>query len=749
MKKIKILSIIFCFILCIISVGCSSDNGGYKTTKYKEPENYNITESGIVAENQLYQMKWDADYGSVTVVEKSSNRVWSTIPPDANDNGVDEFGFPIEANPRVNSPIYIQYVNQSTRVTEFLAGYPGSVSMDTIDCEILDNGIKVTYYFADVKIAVPVLYTLRENGMSISLNPKEVKESGNQLLSVTLAPYLCSMRNTADKNDFIFVPSGSGALIHPKTVSSTGITYSEQMYGQDATMQTYNKTSNTENLLLPVYGVKNGSQGALVVIEKGAESSMLEGIVGSETLNYSNVGATFILRGYDVREVVAGTGTITLSTLYADSLIENEVSICIYPLTDGNATLNGMADIYKKHLKSQGYLTDKQEEITNLHLEIYGGTMITKSFLGIPYKTMYGMTTLSEAQSIVEELYDVVDSDISIELKGFGSTGLDIQKIAGDYKISNSLGNNKQFKELQKSVKDAGGNLYMNFDILSIGKSANGYSFHNNVAKGPTGLETYQYGYKLSIRERDEDIAKYGLLSRGLIDSSAKKLIKKTEILQLEGIGIGKLSNISYSDYDDIRSYSKANMSSDAQKAINIIKSNSGKKVLAEKANLYAAILADEIANVPIQSGKHDAFDYDVPFYQMIFRGYINLSSPMLNTQTDKSYALLKSVESGIGISYSLINNFSSELINVISEDVGRSLYSDVKEDIVANCENTKNYYHAIGNSEIVEYEILNDNLRKTVFSNGTVVYVNYGENDVPTVDGNISAKDFLVKEAG
>lgn len=749
MKKNKILAIIFCLLICIVSVGCNSDNNGYKTEKFSELEQYNISDSGTVAENQLYLLNWDADYGSITLVEKNSGNVWSTQPPDANDNGVDEFGFPIEGNPRVNSPILIQYINSSTRVTEFMAGYPGSVSMDTMDCSVVDNGIKVTYYFADEKIAVPVSYTLRENGMSISLNPKEVREGDNELLSVTLAPYLCATKNTAPKDDFIFVPSGSGALLYPKTVSSTGVTFSEQVYGKDATMQTYNKITNTENLQLPVFGAKNGEKATLVVIESGADSAVIEGIVGSETLGYSNIGATFNLRGYDVREVIAGTSGKRLATLYSDSLIENEVSIGVYPILGEEANISGLANKYKEYLKTQGYLNELSEKQTELHLKFYGGSMVTKSFLGVPYKTMYEMTTLKETKDIILELSKTISTNISIELKGYGESGLNIEKLAGNYKIAGSLGSKKQLKELQDTVKELGGTTYFNFDILSIGKSANGWSFYKDIAKGPTGLKTYQYGYKLSTREQDDDISKYGLLSRSQIFSSAEKLMKKTEKFKFDGIGIDKLSNVSYSDYDNIHSYSKANMASDVQKVISFLKNDGDKKILTNSANLYAAVISDEITDVPLQSGKHDAFDIDVPFYQMVLRGYISLDSSPLNTSTNKANTMLSVLESGIGLSYSIVNNYSSELINVIEEDISGSVYADVKESIISDFKNIGNYYKLIGNSEIKDYEIISKDLRKTVFSNGTVVYVNYGDTDIQTNAGVVKANDYLLKEVG
>ena len=749
MKKLRILSFIFCLLICFNLVGCGIGEGSYECKKFVEPEQYNVIESGTVAENQQYRLEWNADYGSVALIEKATNNVWSTIPPDANDNGVDEFGFPIEANPRVNSPIYIQYINASTRVTEFMAGYPGSVSMETMDCEIVDNGLKVTYYFVDNMISVPVVYTLRDNGMSISLNPKDVTEGENELLSVTLAPYLCSTKNTASKDDFIFVPSGSGALIYPKAVSPLGISYSEQMYGKDATMQTYDKVSNTENLLLPVCAAKNGDKATLVVIEKGAESASLEGVIGSETLNYSNIGATFYLRGYDERHVTVGTGGKARSTLYANSLIENEVSIGVYPIAGENANINGIADAYKSYLKARGFLSELSDKQSKLHLEIYGGVMTAKSFLGVPYETLYQLTTLKEAQSIVSELSEVLGNNSSIELKGYGSSGLHIGKLAGEYKIAGSLGSKKQLKQLQEEVNENGGTLYFNFDILSIGKSANGWSYHNDIAKGPTGIDTYQYEYVLSTRAQNSKVANYGLLSRSQVVSSAEKLLKKTQSFELEGIGIDKLSNTAYSDYANIRSYSKDNMGADVQQAINVLKNDGAKKILASNANMYAAVLADEITDVPLQSGKHDAFDVDVPFYQMVLRGYVSLSTSPLNSSTNKDEALLAALESGTGLSYSIANNYSSQLISFTKESIGRSVYSDVKESIINDCERTAEYYKAVGNSEIKTYEIISDTLRKTVFSNGTEVYVNYGDAAVATPDGSVEAKDFLVKEAG
>ena len=190
-------------------------------------------------------------------------------------------------------------------------------------------------------------------------------------------------------------------------------------------------------------------------------------------------------------------------------------------------------------------------------------------------------------------------------------------------------------------------------------------------------------------------------------------------------------------------------MANDVTTIFNAAK-NKGLGVLSYSANDYAAVMSDYIIEAPIHSNFYNLFDEDVPFYQIVFKGYIPTYGTALNTVTDDNLALLRCIESGSSLRYSVINNYSVDLLPSDYQIFGSSLYSDIKEKMFATINDTSDFYDAICDAKIVDHVIINEKVRKVVYDNDTVVYVNYGKNDYQTEDGVVSAKSyFYVKGAG
>ena len=80
--------------------------------------------------------------------------------------------------------------------------------------EPVTNGARITYYFDEYEVSVPVYYTVNEQGLKIRIDPKEIDEHDYTVMSVSVAPYLCSAANEKNANRYLFVPSGSGALMY-------------------------------------------------------------------------------------------------------------------------------------------------------------------------------------------------------------------------------------------------------------------------------------------------------------------------------------------------------------------------------------------------------------------------------------------------------------------------------------------------------------------------------------------------------
>lgn len=743
---------IFCGLLAALITlsmcsACNSGVSGKTGNSFSLPQSFSSFDNTMICENDNFSLKWDGMYKRVVLTDKKNNYSYSTTPNDANNNGVDEFGFPIEATPRVNSPIIIRYVNPKTKVVEQSIGYTQSIRRGNINIETVESGVCVTYYFEDEEISVPVTYALTDSGLSISVDPKKISEGNNKLYSVAVAPYLCAAKNTASKESYLFVPSGSGALIYPEILSGEGTYYSEEVYGRDYTQQVFDKVSNANNVNLPVYGYKENNLGGLVIIDKGAEHAEIGGYIGSEDIGYSNIGVEFILRGSDGIKTSQLSSSKMVRSVYADKLVQDTVGISFYPLCDDEANYNSMAEIYRNYLTENKSLPKSSSDDTLLHLKFYGATYTDKSFLGIPYKTLYSLTTLKDVSNIITDIKDNTDIKLSVELNGYGSSGIDNGKIAGGYSLLSKLGSRSELLNLQNWCLNNGMSFYYDFDIFSFSKSGDSWSFRTDIPKGPTGLKSYQYYYDTAIRSRLTD-EKYAFLTREKLVSSVDKLLTKTKKWEIGGIGIGKLSYVAYSDYRDIKYYAKGNMSADVTEIINSIKKNNI-NVLSSNANDYAASISDEITDTPIQSSRYDVFGVDIPFYQMVFKGSVSLTSVPVNLTPNPQMSVLTAMESGCGLTYSLINNHDSGLVSSLHSELHSSVYSGIKEDIFKTLSETSEFYKQVNSAKIDSYEIISKDIRKTVFDNGLVLYTNHSNNSALCELGEIDAYGFIYKKGG
>lgn len=60
-------------------------------------------------------------------------------------------------------------------------------------------------------------YILREDSLYVSLSSDDIAEGEvNNLIGVSVAPYLCSVKNGVE-DDYLFVPPGNGAVMYTDT----------------------------------------------------------------------------------------------------------------------------------------------------------------------------------------------------------------------------------------------------------------------------------------------------------------------------------------------------------------------------------------------------------------------------------------------------------------------------------------------------------------------------------------------------
>lgn len=732
-------------LICGTFSGCGEKNkktGGIKAKSY-DKANYgtDVPASGIIAKSDAFSMEWNAETKNVKFNDLKTGKAYVNVQGTSDEIRYDEDGIPIKNNPQIESAISVSFRDSTTLEEKTLYSYVGTNQNENISAELIENGIRVIYNFTDDKIIVPVDYTVKKDCFNISVDPAEICDDGvNFVTGVSPAPFICGVKNDSE-NSYLFIPDGSGAIIEPKTLSNSGKNGSMAVYGGDRAVKNFANVSYTEQCLLPVFGMKSGDSGLCAIIDSAAERSYINWNVGSESLKYSSVYPYFRIMGYNVIQQARGFARLAPETkIFNESLNPERLSVSYYPISGENCGYNDMAGIYRNYLEGKYGLAKKDNSDINLSIEIEGGIEEKKFLFGIPYTGLTTLTTVEQAQEMTEYFSDISDNML-VRLCGFTESGLDIGKTAGGFKINKKLGSKKDISALTDYCKKNNITLSLDFDTVFFNKGGNGYT----TKKSSVLFSDYNINYGFTYDEvtRNQGSTKYFLISRSLVPDVLEKLSYQADKYGFEAVGVGTLGKTVYSDYANSKTYNCDNIQEDTLEELNKISEN--RKVVMTGANDYAACTGNYISDAPTSSSGYDVTAYDVPFYSMIFKGYVPMASGAVNLAADENTALLKCIEAGIAPTYTLIYDLPRSAVTSQYVVTRSSNYMSIRDNITKTAEKTKLVFKSVSGARISGHRVIDANVRAVSYDNGVTVYVNYGTEPVSVGGITVSAQGYAV----
>ena len=721
-------TLMFLLISCFL---CSCGTNEKKEESWEFPTTLETIASGTVATNNRFTLEWDNEKFCVLLKQNESDKVWSTVPYD--------FYQTTETDEDMNSPLYIEYVDSSSMIKVVSKGFSDSAANGRVASRKVDNGIEVTYYFDNVGIAVPVQYCLRENALAISVDFEHVKEKEHPLLSVSVAPFLCSANNQS-KDSYIVVPSGSGALMYLDERAEGTRTWSGEIYGADPARLLPENLSNDEAVRLSMFGIKDSEDALLAIVEEGREAAVIEAAAGNERTKHSNAYVSFYARGYDILESTQSWSTRDVYRTEEEISVDM-ATVAFYPLSGEDANYMGMAACYQKQLEEAGM---KKEEIVEQPYALYisGGAEIKELFLGVPIGKTRALTSFAEAEDMLRQLTEITENVPAVQMKGFGESGLDIGKVAGGFDFSKVFGSESERLSLEQFCSAEGIPLYMDFDLIYFQSSGDGYNTLVGAAKSASMRKATLYYKDKALWNYEKDAGAFYLLKREEMQSVVDKLEKLIEKKDISGVSLSTLGQTAYSDYSDKKYSTRGNSILDAQKYIMQL-SQGGTKVATQSANDYAAAISDSVFEVSLGNGDYLGLDASIPLYQMIFKGYVPMYSTAINTGSNFDKALMLAVQSGTSLGFSIVGEYDKDFAVTYHKGLHASSYAgnrDAIQEAVLQC---ADYYSAIQGEIITAYEFVSDYVTKTSFSNGVEIYANHSSDKVQTPLGELEAYGF------
>jgi len=692
---------------------CSTNEEISSLADFSLPEQLKTIKSGVVAENDRVSLSWDMDTVSLQLKDKITGEVWSTIPYGYYKS--EETGNNYVQN-GLRSSLYITYEDGEKHVEMENNSFRHA---QYITAQKIEGGVQLTYYFGKSEISVPVNYTIEEDGMSATVDVANITEGKYKILSVSVLPFFCCAENTAE--NYLFVPSGSGALMMTDDTDRSTRRYSEQVYGIDAAATPVFRNTAQNSVRLPVFGAKNGSNAMLAMITAGAETATVNAVAGDEQYGYSAAYATFALRGLATTYTGNSWGGANAVKQYSADVINVDPSVRYVLLDKKNADYNGMAAAYRSYLKETAGLKEGIGT-PDLMLTMLGGVPVRKLFMGVPYETMSVMTSFEDAQNILSDIQTQTGASMTVNLKGFGSTGLEAGVLGGGFKADSAFGGQKALGTLADWCEDHGIDSFLDYDLVFYRESGSGFSVRESAINAAL-IRATNYDYDIVTHQQTGE--RMYLANRYTMAKAAGKVAELAQRQGTTGAGISTLSNTAYSDYNSRNYYCKAHMSDDVQRMIDALHT-AGLKAFGEQANAYAAVKLDYIYDTPTESSGFFALDMDIPFYQMVFKGSVGLSGGAINLAQDPRTEFLKTIATGSSLGYTLCGSAERDVILGSHSAVGSSIYSGLSQQITEYMEQAQPLLDKVRTASIVSYE-KNGNVSRTEFDNGVVLYVNYG----------------------
>ncbi len=722
----KTFAIFLCIVILLSLIGCKENSNKIK---------YKIDTASFNTDSSL-SLDFDDSVKSIILTDTVSGKSWSTVLKNAEIS-----------NNSLKSPLNIKVSNDENLSWEIVNGYDSCVAQDDVKCEKINNGYIVNYKFDAYGITVPVKYELANGGLKTTVMVKKITESGKfKLVSVSLSPNLCSVKNNSD-DSYLFIPTGSGALMDVNETVNGARTYQGEVLGTDYARLQDEYLTDEETVRLPVFGAKEGNNSLFGIIDdSSAASSWLNASAGDPSLGYSDIYSEFFVRGYDVYAITSATAYLGGSEyrMVSDKMTSVNPCVSYYVLSGGKCGYNEMASFYRDYLIKTGKMQKSDLDKSKYLISFIGGVEVKDTTLGIPH---YSTEVLTEYSDIFDILGDISKSGCAdVRLLGFGDSGISPGKVGGGFNLSKIYGTEKGFNKLKNFCDKNGQLLTVDFDIVRYNKSGNGFSSLFDIAKTASSRAATLYPINPILRTSYKD-NKYYLLSRNEVNGAILNMLQICNKKKLNSVSLLSFTEMLFSDYNYSDYYLRANSGDQINDAINKI-SKKGITTFAS-SNYYSAVKADALINVPLNNGEYFAFSKSVPFYQTVFHGYKPLYSYALNSTGELEQNALDALSTGTNLSFSFIGKYDTKLQNADLQyvDVGTyDLYSLLYKN---NSERVKNIlkkylsaFEKINDAQIVSYEI-NGSVSQTKFSNGLILYANHSENPVDTKVGLIDGYSF------
>lgn len=745
-RKRRICAVLTVFLCVLILCTIFYDRARAQEEEWGTPSNSNYTIK--VAENDKYELMANED-GTIAVLDKKSRHLY-----ESNPRGEDAIAVGVNMTNKM-SQLYVTYTdtagNVSTKNSQTECVNKGWLTYKKTD----DGGIRFLYDFQGTGFEIPVEYHINDKGLRADIMLCDIVENKGEteiyLTDIALLPFFGAAGMEA--SGYMFVPDGSGALIYLNNDKASYGAYSQTVYGRDIALVTEKLSVENETARIPVFGMKDGENGFLAVISSGDTNATINAMTSGVLNSYNNAYTSFRYRPF-VRSTFLqgnayaanGRGDTVVSLTISPVLPKTErYSVEYLLMSETDLDYVDMAEAYREYLSERYGMTEKVTGEVPFYLNLLGGLKVEDYILGVKTHALKPLTTFAQAQTILDYFQSAGIDSLAVKYTGWQKGGME-SKLPAKISFESKLGGTSGYGRLVEYVSERDIELFLDFDFVNLYESGNGISSYSDAAQTVGSTPAYQYTYDYNSLSKKES-ERWKIVTPTKLTSALTSMINKKSKLQGMNLALSSLGNSIYSDFSPKK---------DGLDRADVIElwqdmfeqcSDQFSSIMVDNGNAYTFPYVSHIYDAPLQSSGYDIEDESVPFYQIVLHGFVSYSTEPVNLSSVPETLLLKAVETGSSLSACLMYAGNEALIDTKYNNIFSGNYETWVETLASYYGRAEECLKLVASAKITGHKKVMEDVYRTEFSNGYVVYVNYREKEV-TVDGVVIApKDFTYQE--
>lgn len=544
----------------------------------------------------------------------------------------------------------------------------------------------------------------------------------------------------------LFVPDGSGALIHFNNEKIQYPAYQQDVYGPDLTMKLREVDSSEERARLPVFGLIREGGAFLGIIEEGAAVAVVNADISGKLNSYNNVYSSFYVVNKSDVTLQASDMVRTLPKFQKKPTASDFVVRYVFAGAE-EASYSGLASLYRDYLIETKGLPVKQtaEEKKDIpfYLKLIGGMTTKKHMLGIPYDSTEALTTFDEARKILSILKEKQVSNIQVRYAGWFNGGLQHQ-MPDSIKVDRAIGGRKGIQAFSDYTREEGIGLYPDIAVLNV-HSKKGFSPSKEASRTLTQEPALLYPMDPARFRRDRDRLPSYILSPRFLSDVTQDMLEALKPYQLDGLSLRDLAEQLNSDMNPKKMLERTAAQAAATETLKQIVEQ-GISLVAEGGNAYALPYVTGLTDAPMSSSPFKLEDEEIPFFQLVVHGGISYTGAAYNlsTYTDARQYVLKLVEYGASPYFTWFNA-PNHVVKETDYDYLYAAHYEQWMDLAAEMYKEVNHANRpFAGSHMVSHKKLAEGVFQTTYENGGFALVNYNEYPVQAAGQTVNAKSYL-----